>query len=132
MNSKLHILIVSALLLPAGLEAQQDPQLIGEGARVYASNCARCHNARSSTERTDAQWAMVVSHMRARANFTKTEAAAVLAYLQATNLPEGGGAATDGDRNQVVLPAALVDALRDPLRRGDAEPEGSTEKPKGR
>lgn len=132
MTTNLQILIAVALLLPAGLDAQQNPQLIGEGARVYASNCARCHNARSSTERTDAQWAMVVSHMRARANFTKAEAAAVLAYLQATNMPEGGGAGTDGDRNLVVLPASLEKALREHARRMHADGPTTGKDPKGR
>lgn len=128
-------ILMAAALVPAALEAQQNPQLIGEGARVYASNCARCHNARSSTERTDAQWAMVVSHMRARANFTKREAAAVLAYLQATNLPEPpAGGAADADRSLVVLPPALADALRDLSAVADEpEPPGeSRRKPDGR
>lgn len=82
--------VLAILIQPVSAHAQQDPQLIGEGAQVYSSNCARCHNARSSTERTDAQWAAIVAHMRARGNLTKSQAAAVLAYLQATNLPEGG------------------------------------------
>lgn len=98
MNTKAYAWLAAAILiLPASAQAQQDPQLIGEGARVYSANCARCHNARSSMERTDAQWMVIVAHMRARANFTKAEAAAVLAYLQATNIPEGGGAATGGN-----------------------------------
>lgn len=83
---------VGAMFLPSSLHAQQpqqDPQLIGEGSRVYSNSCGRCHNARASTERNDAEWAVVMLHMRARANLTKSQAAAVLAYLQATNLPEG-------------------------------------------
>ena len=78
------------LLLPAsGVGQQQDPALVGEGALVYSTSCGRCHNARPSTERTDAAWAVIVGHMRVRANLTKAQAQAVLAYLQATNLPEG-------------------------------------------
>ena len=102
--------------LPMTASGQQDPEKIGKGAQVYAANCARCHNARSGTERTDNEWVPIVAHMRARGNLTKSQAEAVLAFLQATNLPEGGSAAvaalggTPGAR--MVVPASLLDALR--------------------
>lgn len=76
-----------ALMLPATLTAQ-DPAAIAEGAQVYSDYCASCHNARASSERTDLEWIAITLHMRARANFSRTEAQAVLAFLQATNLPE--------------------------------------------
>ena len=66
----------------------QDPSLIGKGAGLWASNCTRCHNARSPMERNDRSWVTVVNHMRARANLTKSEARAITAYLQAVNTPE--------------------------------------------
>ena len=98
------------LLLPMAAEGQQDPEKVGEGAQVYAANCTRCHNARSGTERTDAEWVPIVAHMRARGNLTKGQAEAVLAFLQATNLPEGGAAMamlrTD-EATRRVLPASL-------------------------
>lgn len=74
-------------------EAYGEIGLIGRGAQVYANQCGRCHNMRSSVERTDAQWRVIVSHMRIRANMTRSEAEAVLAFLQATNV-DGGAAAT--------------------------------------
>jgi mono/diheme cytochrome c family protein len=80
------------LLLPSSASSQQDPALIGAGAGVYASTCARCHNARPGAEHSDADWVPIVMHMRARANLSKTQAAAVLAFLQATNAPEPGSA----------------------------------------
>lgn len=104
------------VLLPMAAEGQQDPEKIGEGAQVYAANCARCHNARSGTERTDAEWVPIVAHMRARGNLTKSQAEAVLAFLQATNLPEGGTpmAAMLGvpENTPLVVPAALSVALQ--------------------
>lgn len=113
MTLKRYLFVAVALgLLPAPGEAQQDPQLIGEGARVYAANCGRCHNARSSTERTDAEWALIVAHMRARANFTRAEARAVLAYLQATNLPEGAGEDVASAPAPKVLSPELLAFLR--------------------
>lgn len=74
-------------LLPEQATAQT-PMEIAEGARVWADNCTRCHNARSPMERTDRQWATIVAHMRARANLTRSEANAVSVYLQAINAPE--------------------------------------------
>jgi len=127
------------MILPATLRAQQNPALVGEGAQVYSANCGRCHNARASTERTDAQWIPIVMHMRARANLTKEQATAVLAYLQATNLPEGSAAGGDAEAAQApppaapaaVMPAALQDelvklAIRAAARRPDkaADPGG--------
>ena len=83
------ILAVAAFLAaPATARAQVNPLLIGEGAQVWANNCGRCHNIRPPTERTDTQWITVLMHMRARANLTRHQADAVLAYLQATNSPE--------------------------------------------
>jgi len=76
------------LAAPAAARAQVDPLLIGEGAQVWANTCGRCHNIRPPTERTDAQWATILMHMRARANLTRHQADAVLAYLQATNTAE--------------------------------------------
>lgn len=95
---------VFTLLLPATVSAQ-DPMAIAEGAQVYLNSCSRCHNARASSERTDAEWLAIVLHMRARANFTKSQAGAVLAFLQATNLPEAtSGMASAG---MMLVPPAL-------------------------
>lgn len=92
------------LVGPTATEAQQDPAKIGAGAQVYATTCARCHNARSGPERTDLEWVAIVAHMRARANLTKSQADVVLVFLQATNLPEGGGGqdAQDSDDTSVA------------------------------
>jgi mono/diheme cytochrome c family protein len=91
----LTILAMVALLAgPATVQAQVNPVLIGEGAQVWANNCGRCHNIRPPTERTDAQWTIILMHMRARANLTRHQAEAVLAYLQATNTAEAPTTAT--------------------------------------
>ena len=76
------------LLLPVQAQSQGNPALIGQGAQVYSTTCARCHNVRPSSERTDREWVAIVAHMRARANMSKSHAAAVLAFLQATNVAE--------------------------------------------
>jgi mono/diheme cytochrome c family protein len=83
----LTVIAVTALTAPAAIEAQ-DPLAMARGAQVYAAYCASCHNARASSERTDLEWVAISLHMRARANFSKSQTSAVLAFLQATNLPE--------------------------------------------
>ena len=103
------ILWAFGLLALPGLVQAQDPALVGQGAEVWSNNCVRCHNARPSTERTDAQWTVIVNHMRARANLTRAQARMVTAFLQATNLPEGGPTSSNADRAEaegVERPAA--------------------------
>lgn len=81
--------IGTALLLagPAPVLGQdaQDALALGRGAEIWATNCVRCHNARPSVERTDAEWGVIVNHMRARANMTKTQARMATLFLRATN-----------------------------------------------
>lgn len=110
----LIFMLIAGALGVGQLSAQaSDPTLIPEGAQVYGDFCASCHNARASSERTDLEWVAIVLHMRARANFTKREAAAVLAFLQATNLPEAG--VTMGAGGVSPLNVVLPDSLRDQL-----------------
>lgn len=82
---------------PATARAQLNPALIGEGATLWGNNCGRCHNIRPTTERSDADWAIIIKHMRTRANLTRHQADAILAYLQATNTAEAPAAAAAVD-----------------------------------
>ena len=93
-----NYLIIALVALLSGLlverSSAQDPNIVAEGARLWANNCVRCHNARSPLERNDREWLTIVNHMRARANLTKTESAAITAYLQMVNLQEGNNSTT--------------------------------------
>ena len=40
------------------------------GAQLWAQNCGHCHNVRSPSSYSDAQWEVAVLHMRVRANLT--------------------------------------------------------------
>jgi len=82
------IVLAAALVVAAAPRPAAAQSAVADGARVWASNCVRCHNARPSVERTDTEWLIIVNHMRARANLTKTDARSVAAFLQATNLRE--------------------------------------------
>ncbi len=110
------ILVLAGALvaLPSGVRAQtqEDMLAVAEGAAIFSRTCARCHNARSSMERTDRAWQTVIAHMRARANLTRTQARNLVAYFQATNAPEraapSGGAAKHAGAEGVAMEAASV------------------------
>lgn len=93
-----NYLIIALVALLSGLLVEQtsaqDSNIVAEGARLWANNCTRCHNARSPLERNDREWLTIMNHMRARANLTKTEAAAITAYLQMVNLQERNNSTT--------------------------------------
>jgi mono/diheme cytochrome c family protein len=52
------------------------------GAKLWAQNCARCHNSRSPTELSTAQWDVVMLHMRVRAGLTAADTHAIREFLQ--------------------------------------------------
>jgi len=56
-----------------------------DGAQVFRDNCTKCHSERSPMEKTDAEWNIVVLHMRTIAGLTAKESKAVLKFLKANN-----------------------------------------------
>ena len=55
------------------------------GSKLWAQNCARCHNSRSPSSYSDAQWEVAMMHMRVRANLTPAEHKSILDFLQSGN-----------------------------------------------
>jgi mono/diheme cytochrome c family protein len=55
------------------------------GSKLWAQNCARCHNVRSPDAYTDAQWEVATMHMRIRANLTAQEHHAIVEFLKSAN-----------------------------------------------
>jgi mono/diheme cytochrome c family protein len=53
------------------------------GAQLWAENCVRCHNIRSPSSYSPAQWEVAMMHMRIRANLTPEQHKKILAFLQA-------------------------------------------------
>jgi hypothetical protein len=51
------------------------------GQRLWAQNCARCHNSRSVTDYTSAHWDVAMLHMRVRANLTAEEHVKIRQFL---------------------------------------------------
>jgi len=56
-----------------------------DGAKVFRDNCTKCHSERSPMEKTDAEWSIVVTHMRTIAGLTAKESNAVLKFLKDNN-----------------------------------------------
>jgi hypothetical protein len=52
------------------------------GAELWANNCVRCHNIRSPSNYSPAQWEVVMMHMRVRANLTPEEHKKILEFLK--------------------------------------------------
>lgn len=79
----------------AGAPVQEEPSTAGtdasveEGARIWSGTCNRCHNLRPPDEFTAEQWPVIVSHMRTRADLTRSQAEAVTAFLRSQ--VESGG-----------------------------------------
>jgi nitrate/TMAO reductase-like tetraheme cytochrome c subunit len=52
------------------------------GEELWSNNCLRCHNIRPPTMYTNAQWDVIVHHMRIRANITGQEQRAIVEFLK--------------------------------------------------
>jgi len=55
------------------------------GAQLWERNCGHCHNVRSPASYSDAQWEVVMLHMRVRANLTAEEHKQILALLKSAH-----------------------------------------------
>lgn len=79
--------LVLGLFHPA-LQAEEqkpDPAAFARGAKVWAQNCARCHNMRDPKEFRDDLYRPIVAHMRVRAGLTGQEEREILLFLQRSN-----------------------------------------------
>jgi hypothetical protein len=66
----------------SGEVAAGNTPLEKSGAELWADNCIRCHNIRSPSNYSPAQWEVVMMHMRVRANLTPEEHKKILAFLK--------------------------------------------------
>ncbi len=75
------IVFIGALLIVSGCANNVER---GK-AQVWADTCGRCHNIRSASFYSNAQWDVAMLHMRVRANLTAKEYKDILEYLKASN-----------------------------------------------
>jgi len=62
--------------------ASSDSYMGLSGEELWSNNCLRCHNIRPPTMYSDAQWDVIVHHMRLRANITGQEQRAIVDFLK--------------------------------------------------
>lgn len=77
-----------ALTLSTANAAEEAEELKGDfarGAKAWANNCLRCHNARDPRELRDDQWITTTTHMRVRAGLTGQQARDIITFLQQSN-----------------------------------------------
>lgn len=65
-------------------EAAAAPSAKGR-AQLWTENCSQCHNIRSPGHYSDAQWGVVMQHMRVRGYLTGEEQRQILQFLRAAN-----------------------------------------------
>ena len=66
---------------PTG-EEQRKTQLFLKGVKLWPNYCGNCHNAPGPSNRSPADWDIVMMHMRARANLAPDVSEAILEYLK--------------------------------------------------
>lgn len=88
------VLLGSALLTALSLGCAESPDSVDprtlatsprSGVQLWADNCARCHATRAPTAYSDAQWDLVVHHMRLQAHLTGAEQRSIAAFLKTAN-----------------------------------------------
>lgn len=67
---------------PPAAEEQKKKQLFVKGAQLWPQYCASCHNPRGPSERSPADWDLIIMHMRATGNIPAEDAQAILEFLQ--------------------------------------------------
>lgn len=55
------------------------------GEVLWSENCSRCHYSPDPEDYNDAQWEVIVMHMRVRSNLTEEETEKITRFLQDSN-----------------------------------------------
>lgn len=64
---------------------EKDDNQSETGSELWSANCGRCHNKVSPDKYSDAQWELIVRHMRLRANLTGNEERQIVEFLRSAN-----------------------------------------------
>jgi hypothetical protein len=68
----------------SGSTVSSDTYMGLTGEQLWSNNCLRCHNIRPGTMYGNAQWDVIVHHMRLRANITGQEQRAIVEFLKSS------------------------------------------------
>ena len=68
----------------SGAASTSDSSMELSGEELWSNNCLRCHNIRPPTMYGNAQWDVIVHHMRVRANITGQEQRAIVEFLKSS------------------------------------------------
>jgi mono/diheme cytochrome c family protein len=63
-------------------EEQKKAQLFVVGAQLWPQYCATCHNPRGPSDRSPADWDLIMMHMRNSGNIPADDARAILEFLK--------------------------------------------------
>src|SRR5262245_17531146 len=66
----------------SGSAVSSDSYMGLTGEELWSNNCGRCHNIQPPTRYNNAQWDVIVHHMRLRANITGQEQRAIVEFLK--------------------------------------------------
>lgn len=83
----IHAVMAAAILLVAagcatmGSGDGMQQMNTASAAELWRATCSHCHNLRGAQEYTAEQWSVIVSHMRTRADISKSDAERIAAYL---------------------------------------------------
>ncbi|MBP7511009.1 MAG: hypothetical protein KA981_03715 [Bacteroidia bacterium] len=80
-------LIYSTIVLFFFLQSCKPSAAVKEksGAVLWSENCSRCHYSPDPEDYNDAQWEVIVMHMRVRTSLTEDESEKILKFLQSAN-----------------------------------------------
>ena len=77
--------IITVLVIVTSCQSTSTLAEAKSGAQLWGENCLRCHNAPSPESFSDAEWDVVVMHMRVRAYLTEPEAVKIAEFLKTAN-----------------------------------------------
>ncbi len=81
MRSILFLFLCAAACSGSRAATSAGPAAGESGAELWAASCRRCHAMRDPADYSDAEWRVVILHMRVRANLDDGEVRAILAFL---------------------------------------------------
>jgi hypothetical protein len=78
-------ILIQLVVLSSWAHGDDIMQNAGFGARVFAENCSRCHEAPDPASRDGREWRAISMHMRVFSDISKEDQRNVLIFLRTFN-----------------------------------------------